>query len=454
MKKIMFSFLSVSFALGLSGAKIDRMVVRQQWPWKDNIKIEYRIKDVTEKTDVGVVAYKGDERLTLDSNAITGKRFLIDKEGIYTIEIDAKNLFDSNNLSGKENIRFDLIPESSSSASKEVFYKIFDFETKTVTDVTRGALLNGEFGAYEVDYAKIGEGFSTPLKDVLIWTGVTNYPGAKTTKLVMRRIPAGVGYYHHVMDWGKPIRTLTTTQPFYIGVFELTQKQYSYFGSFSITSDYCLPHKYSYNIGDNKPMQNFGVSRVMYGGTERVWTMRNGCSLDKLNKYFQDAGSYNFHLPTQCMWYRAAFAESKTYYYDGIAGAPENFDYNERMAKLGQFAGNGGLTYNDDGSVVSNGVVEVGLYKPNAFGLYDVLGNVYEATHDNGRKLQIDLVDSLGDLDSNGMGVFGNSYAQNAQLWPQSKDRTNLHSIVMHSDIGVRLAFFEDVNPYVTTTTE
>ena len=193
MNKITLSIFSVAFVLTLSGAQIDRMVVRQQWPWKDNIKIEYRIKDVTEKTDVGVVAYKGDECLAIDSNAITGKRFLIDKEGIYTIEIDTKNLFDSNNLSGKENIRFDLIPDSSSSASKEVFYKIFDFETKTVTDVTRGALLNGEFGAYEVDYAKIGEGFSTPLKDVLIWTGVTNYPGAKTTKLIMRRIPAGVG---------------------------------------------------------------------------------------------------------------------------------------------------------------------------------------------------------------------------------------------------------------------
>ena len=89
MKKIMFSFLSVSFALGLSGAKIDRMVVRQQWPWKDSIKIEYRLTDVSEATDIGVAAYKGDTQLVVDSDAISGKRFVIEKEGIYTIEIDS-----------------------------------------------------------------------------------------------------------------------------------------------------------------------------------------------------------------------------------------------------------------------------------------------------------------------------------------------------------------------------
>jgi formylglycine-generating enzyme required for sulfatase activity len=164
------------------------------------------------------------------------------------------------------------------------------------------------------------------------------------------------------------------------------------------------------NAGDNKPLQNFGVQKVMYDSSTRTWTPKPDSSFFVLNKYFESAGTYNFHLPTQAMWYRAAFAESKTYYYDGIAGVPENFDYNDRMAQLGRFAGNGGLTYNDDGTITSNGVVEVGLYKPNAFGLYDVLGNVYEATHDNGGYWQTGGVDKLNSVKGYGMGVFGGAF--------------------------------------------
>ena len=33
---------------------------------------------------------------------------------------------------------------------------------------------------------------------------------------------------------------------------------------------------------------------------------------------------------------------------------------------------------NGDGTVTTNGTVEVGLYRPNAFGLYDTFGNVNE----------------------------------------------------------------------------
>ena len=166
--------------------------------------------------------------------------------------------------------------------------------------MTRGRLLNGEFGAFERDYSKIGEGFSTPLKDVLIWTGVTNYPGAKTTKLVMRRIPAGVGYYHHVMDWGKPIRTITVSQPYYIGVFELTQKQYSYFGTHLSFGDYYNPHSVAGNIGDNKPLQNFGVLKVLYQDI-RVWDAFSGSGafgLECVSRYPNAVVSFTDIAPT------------------------------------------------------------------------------------------------------------------------------------------------------------
>ena len=70
--------------------------------------------------------------------------------------------------------------------------------------------------------------------------------------------------------------------------------------------------------------------------------------MKNLKDKFLQYGTYNFDLPTQAMWFRALRAESTTYYYDGIKGTPSSFAYNDRMAVLGRFAGNGGIVENED----------------------------------------------------------------------------------------------------------
>jgi formylglycine-generating enzyme required for sulfatase activity len=445
MKFIQLFFFSLIAATAFAELEVTSVKIKQNWPWSHKVYIDCTISGVEERVDLSIKAYNGGTEISLPEDAITGPRYCLENDGTYRLTLDPIVAF-GKGTKWMSSFKVDVTVAPSSEKSKEIFYKIFDFETKTVTDVTRGRLLNGEFGAFEKDYSKIDESFKTPLSDVLIWTGVTNYPGAKTTKLVMRRIPAGNGYYRGSMTWSGTWYTITVSQPFYIGVFELTQKQYSYFGTHLKNGDYYNPESVPGNVGDSKPLQNFGVQKVLYKDV-RVWDASRG-SLKNLKDYFLEAGTYNFHLPTQCMWYRAAFAESKTYYYDGIAGAPENFDYNERMAKLGRFAGNGGMTYNDDGSIITNGTVEVGMYKPNAFGLYDVLGNVYEATHDDSVKWAASRVDELNST-GNTMGIYGGSYRDNSQLWPQPLYETALHSVKKHPYVGVRLAFFEDINPYV-----
>jgi formylglycine-generating enzyme required for sulfatase activity len=405
MKLFQLFVLSLIATTVFAEPQVSSVKIKQNWPWSPKVYIDCTLSGVEERVDLSFKFYNGSTELPCPDDALKGPRFCLEEDKTYQIELDPVLAFGKGSK-WISSFKVDVTLAPSSEYNKEIFYKIFDFETKTVTDVTRGRLLNGEFGAYETDYAKIGEGFKTPLSDVLIWTGVTNYPGAKTTKLVMRRIPAGDAYYRNVQKWAGGWETITTSQPYYIGVFELTQKQYLYFGRYTKNNDYYRPKALAVNAGDNKPLQNFGVQKVMYDSSTRTWTPKPDSSFFALNKYFESAGTYNFHLPTQAMWYRAAFAESKTYYYDGITGAPEDFDYNDRMAQLGRFAGNGGLTYNDDGTITSNGVVEVGLYKPNAFGLYDVLGNVYEATHDNGGYWQTSEVDKLNGVNGAGMGVL------------------------------------------------
>ena len=448
MKKFMLCIVLVAMLLESFGAVVERMVVRQQWPWFDDVKIEYLLTGVDSPVDVELSAESGEKRLNLSDNHIRGKCRLIDKDGIYTLTINARDIAENNPGVSLKNVKFGLSAVPATERSKEVIYKIFDLQNRSVTDVTRGDLLNGDYGSVETDYSKIGEGYSTPLSDVLIWTGVTNYPGAKTTKLVMRKIPAGAFEYPKRGDWNNTVKyTISVSKPFYIGVFELTQRQYGYFSA-GVSASHYDPDELACNVGDAKPVQNITTLYGIYGG-DRSWDASTG-AMKTLKELFSAAGTYCFDLPTQAMWYRAMRAESTTYYYDGIDSVPDDFDKGDRIAALGRFAGTGGIDAADDGSAITNGTVEVGLYRPNAFGLYDMIGNVLECTRDYGYHFSSDSTDPISSTSagSNAFGLFGNSWDRDACLWPQKENSANIHGATSKRPyIGVRLSFFEGDHP-------
>ena len=453
MKSLIFSAVVVLASVGaFADATVGRVLVRQQWPWSEKVAIDFVLTNVTSMTEIGCAVYRGETPVSVPAAAFTGDLYELTEDGTYRITFDPSCLADR--PAKGETLRFVLTPSAMSEDSpyREVLYKIFDLENPSVTDVTRGALLSGKYGSVETDYSRIGEGYSSPLSNVLIWTGVTNYPGAKTTKLVMRKIPAGTFKYPESGNWTGWNYTHSVTSSFYIGVFELTQKQYSYFyDAVHNTSTYIDPP--AYNVGEDKPLQNFAVLKIIYNDSREVWDASDG-ALKNLKDLFANAGAgtYNFDLPSQAMWYLAMRAGSTTYYYDGINEVPTDFDNNERMAALGRFAGNGGIVDNGDGTKTTNGVAVVGSYRPNAFGLYDMIGNVRETVRDQGK--HFNHSDSLipNAYHTPGweatMGVFGNSWKLDGKLWPQSEVTLNLDGSKKYPDIGVRLAFFEGENPF------
>ncbi len=448
MKKLILSVFAVVASAGVfADASVERLLVRQQWPWNEKVALDFVLANVASATAIDCAVYRGDTRVNVPAAAFSGDRFELTEDGTYRIMFDPSYLPDR--PAKGERLRFALTPSAMTDddPNREVLYKIFDLENHTVTDVTRGALLSGRYGSVETDYGRIGEGYSTPLSDALIWTGVTNYPGAKTTKLVMRKIPAGTFQYPRFAGFSQTTKyTITVSTNFYIGVFELTQKQFSYTGYNN--GNYYNPGELACNLGDDKPVQNIGVLKVLYGDDRtNNWDASAG-ALKTYKDMFAGAGTYNFDLPTQAMWYRAMRADSTTYYYDGIAETPYDFDSNDSMVVLGRFAGNGGLTDNGDGTVTSNGVVSVGQYRPNAFGLYDMIGNVMEATRDKGADYDEDSTDPYNEPTPLGFGIFGNSWERNAKLWKQEANNQNLHSTTKKVYIGVRLAFFEGENPF------
>ena len=451
MKSFIFSAVAVLMSVGaLADATIGRVLVRQQWPWDEKVAIDFVLTNVTSVTEIGCAVYRGEAQVSVPTTAFTGDIYELTEDGTYRITFDPSCLNDR--PAKGETLRFVLTPSAMAEDSpyREVLYKIFDLENRSVTDVTRGALLSGKYGSVETDYSRIGEGYSTPLSNVLIWTGVTNYPGAKTTKLVMRKIPAGTFKYPESGNWGAYNYTHTVTEPFYIGVFELTQKQYTYFAYATSTSENFDPP--AYNAGDDKPLSNISSLRIFYADT-RVWDASRA-ALKNLKDLFAnaEAGTYNFDLPTQAMWYRAMRADSTTYYYDGINETPTDFNNNERMAVLGRFAGNGGIVDNGDGTKTTNGVASVGSYRPNAFGLYDMIGNVRETVRDGGKHFGWSDAQKSNPYGTPShaaaMGVFGSSWALDGTLWPQAVLSLNLASPNKQPDVGVRLAFFEGANPF------
>ena len=453
MKSVIFSSVAaLMFASAFADAKIDRVLVRQQWPWNEKVAIDFVLSDVTAATEINCAVYRGETPLSVPVGAFIGDLYNLEKDGAYRIMFDPSYL--SDRPAKGETLRFVLTPSAmpDDSPYNEVLYKIFDLENPSVTDVTRGDLLSGRYGSVETDYSRIGEGYSSPLSNVMIWTGVTNYPGAKTTKLVMRKIPAGSFKYPESGNWTGWKYSHTVSEPFYIGVFELTQKQYSYFCDAQYnTSDYVVPS--TFNVGDDKPLSNVSVLRVFYHDDRNVWDASKA-SLKNLKDMFvnAEAGTYNFDLPSQAMWYRAMRADSTTYYYDGIDDVPTDFVNNPRMAALGRFAGNGGIVDNGDGTKTTNGVASVGSYRPNAFGLYDMIGNVRETVRDQGKHFGWSEAQAPNPYNTPQwnatMGIFGNSWKLDGTLWPQSAVTINLDGQNKYPDIGVRLAFFEGENPF------
>jgi formylglycine-generating enzyme required for sulfatase activity len=140
-------------------------------------------------------------------------------------------------------------------------------------------------------------------------------------------------------DSEKPQHKIKISQSFYMGKFEVTQ------GEWKKVMD-SNPSNFS-NCGDNCP-----VEQVSWDDTQEF--IGKLCKREKQNPC-------KYRLPTEAEWEYSARAGSKTKYYWGetINDAYLWYDGNS-----------GGVTH------------PVGKKKPNAWGLYDMCGNVWEWTND------------------------------------------------------------------------
>ena len=398
---VLASFLA---AASLNAAVIEQVIVRQQWPWSTDVKVEYKLSGVTSPVDISVKAFNGN--VELDSSrlaaSMTGDRYGITEDGVGTIIIDPVKAFGTAKVA-LANFKVKLMLSDSESNIHEVLYRIYDLETGSHEDVTRAQLLNGEFGAIETDFAKVGSGFNTTLDDVIVWTGVTNKKEYATTKLVMRKVNAK----NKTFKMGSPSEEIgkldsdgvdmpsgretqhdvTLTNDFWIGVFEVTQKQYAMIMN-------TWPSKFSLEeFRDMRPIDTVSYDdiRGVSGGAGGTWPTNRTHEvgpgfLNALRNKLE--GSPKLDLPTEAQWEFACRAGTMSSLNSGKSVLYVTSTHKSaEMAELGRFKFNGGYfnegdTYPDAAIFhtlgLTNGTARVGSYLPNAYGLYDMHGNTWE----------------------------------------------------------------------------
>ena len=72
----------------LYSATIDRVIIRQQWPWNGLVKVEYKLSAVESPVDISVALSIGGEAVAIDPSAFRGALFAIPYPGIYSFTID------------------------------------------------------------------------------------------------------------------------------------------------------------------------------------------------------------------------------------------------------------------------------------------------------------------------------------------------------------------------------
>ena len=210
----------------------------------------------------------------------------------------------------------------------------------------------------------------------------------KTSKLVLRHIPAGSFIMgRRATDCpgarNRDLHMVTITRDFYLGVFSITQRQWELvMGNrpSSFTNETCYA---------TRPVENVSYQDIRGKDKGVKWPQTmdvdDGSFMDVLRR---KVGMNGFDLPTEAQWEYACRAGTTTALNDGrnlsdMTNAVElattaRYAYNSGWSKDIYQGLADGYQWTDFACGTEKGPDKVGNYAPNAFGLYDMHGNIYD----------------------------------------------------------------------------
>ncbi|MBR4251192.1 MAG: formylglycine-generating enzyme family protein [Kiritimatiellae bacterium] len=190
--------------------------------------------------------------------------------------------------------------------------------------------------------------------------------GCRTTNLWLRLIPPGT------FTMGSPTNELgrdsdetqhevTISKPFYIGVFECTQKQWE-------LAMGTTPSQYK---GDTRPVETVSYNQLRGTLNGAKWPAHAQVDEESFFGVLRAKTALPFDLPTEAQWEYACRAGTATALNSG-----KDLSDTAQCAEMDEV---GRYSYNtSDGKGGYSQHTMVGSYLPNAWGLYDMHGNVIE----------------------------------------------------------------------------
>ena len=322
---------------------VTNVSVKPRWPWNGKVDITYSIEcdEVDEEDNPKdiYIDFKGHDKVRnreifMNSLTGTGATAPVKAGGPYTVTWNAAQDYPN---AGVAEFSVDI------HAATEPLYLVIDLTTWKHRLTGRGPFLGDD--------------------------------KCRTTELWLRRIPAGT-----FMMGSSPEETfkntdfedyhqVTISKPFYIGVFEVTQKQWALIkGNDTPRSPY-----YS---GETRPRDivSYNDIRGSSSNAGGGWP-QYGHSVDSssfLGVLRQKTGLC-FDLPTDAQWEYACRAGTQTSLNINGGVNLANWDKDDNMDLAGRYMYN-----RNDGKGGYSEHTKVGSYLPNNWGLYDMHGNVYE----------------------------------------------------------------------------
>ena len=336
MKWLAAGLLAMMVTVAQAGVSVTNVVAQQRYPWNGLVDVDYEVVCDNPETDIWVypVGMDEDMRVSMAMRSLSGAGVGAPvRAGTHRMTWDAQADY----------------PEFKTSAFTVKMYAITGAAQYMVVDLSGGV----DALSYPVSYLNA--------EPVGGWTD--EYKG---DKLVLRIIAPGTFMMGSPTDElgrqsNETLHQVTLTQPYYVGVFEVTQRQW-----FLV-----MGANPSYQAGDYRPVHNvsYNVIRGTVNGAQ--WPVSSQVDANSFMGRLQSKTNMRFDLPTDAQWEYACRAGTGTALNSGknltATGTCPN------MAEVGRYCynqsdGKGGYTY----------CTKVGSYLPNAWGLYDMHGNVWE----------------------------------------------------------------------------